>query len=200
MPLRNTISNLHRNHKRSVTENLNWYNDTLSNKDSFGVYSVPANQYLKPGKIYRFYYNPVNHKDLTFYDINPLVISLGSTVFQGRTVDVCLNLNYFPYDVKVYIINSIYKAYRNIIDYQIRRYPDNAKLQKYYELTYDVLNGLFGGLNITFGIRNYFREKRTKTASISYDNFYRIPFIEEYNFKKMNVRQIHNIYLKSLKK
>jgi hypothetical protein len=200
MPLKRVISELHKNHKKSVSENLKWFKDSLEDKKSMEVYKVPANQYLKPGKIYRFYYNPITAKDLPYYDVNPLVLSLGTVKFKGRKVDLCLNLNYFPYDVKVYIINTVYKAYKNILESHIRRFPLDAKRQDYYLLSYDILKELLNSVNINFGIKNYIREYRYKTTTISYDNFYRLPFIEEYNFKKLGVKQVHSIYRKTFKK
>jgi len=200
MPLKRTINTLHKNHVKSIKENLEWFNTQVDDKNSLAVYNVPANKYLKAGKIYRFYYRPITINKLSFYDTNPLVISLGKVKFKTNIVDLCLNLNLFPYTTKVHIINEIYKAYKNIINTQVKKHPLNAKLQKEYDLTYEVLQDLFSKYNISFGIRNYLKEKRSKTRTISYDNYFRVPFIEDYKFSKKGVKHIHNLYYKSLKK
>jgi hypothetical protein len=198
MPLKKQIFDLHRKHKKSVSDNLSWYKDNFKNKKSTEVIELENISFLECGKIYRFIYKPATKDQLDFYDLNPLVISLGKVVFDNSILDLALNLNYFPYEIKWNLVNEIYSAYKIKIEQEIRQNPLNAKLQKSYKIDYNTLLKLFSAYNISYGIRNYNPNNRLKTACISFENFYRLPFIEEYHFIKENVKQIHNNYYRTL--
>lgn len=200
MLLTNQIKELSKNREKSIVESLDWFNTSLSNKDSNEVKSMTKIPYFKPGKIYKFVYIPENKDSLDFYDMKPLIISLGSKQYSENKVNLGLNLNYFPYKVRVYIITKIYQLYKLKIELQIKKYPFNAYAQKDIGITYEDLKTIFPTLNISFATRNYLRGNRSKISQISYENLYRVPFIEDYKFVKSNVVTIHSMYYKSLQK
>ena len=96
MPLKELFKTLHKNHKQTVNESLDWFNEFSSDTKLNEVVKVQGNYFLRPGKIYRFFYTPIDANTLPYYDQNPLIISLGKIEFPNNVVDLGLNLNYFP--------------------------------------------------------------------------------------------------------
>jgi hypothetical protein len=200
--LNNSIKNLildqSNDYKNSIKQNIDWYEDNYKSKESLEVYKIKRTDNLLNGKIYRFMYIPDNKVDLKYYDPNPTIISLGVVKFQDSICDLGLNLNYFPFRIRAYIIYTIFKFYKHEINEQIKRHPLNAKMQKYIFLTYDDLISMFPKLNMKFAVRNYYKEKRFKTACISYENLHRVPYIENTEIKKKTIEKVLSEYKKEI--
>jgi len=72
-------------------------------------------------------------------------------------------------------------------------------MQKYLDIDYETLDSILPNLNIKFGMRNYTIENRGKVFGISFDDMYRLPFLNNYNFINLDYSSIMDIYNSQLR-
>lgn len=186
--------------QKSISENVNWYIQNVKgkNKDVSRVSNLP--QFI-PGKFYKFLYNPDTKETLKYYDRTPLIYLMGFQKFgNGSICAVGLNFDYFPRQIKKFILSKIYNIYNKQIDNIISKNPNNAIKQKSLDITYNDLNSLFLKYNLQFSTRNYFVSNMKLLNCISFEHIGRIPYIEEYNFVGMTYTEIMKLYFEELKK
>ena len=199
MSLLNDINRNRRNYKKTVKDALVWYDENYKSRTSKAVVKVPNNQYLRQGKLYRFAYVPIK-SNVPYYDANPLIIALGTQIYKGSKMDLGLNLNLLPFDIKIRVLDKIFSNYKHVIENSINSNPDDAMKQKGTDISFDDLNHMFPKFNLSFAIRNYSKIGRFNTGVIAYENFLRIPFLESFKIRHKTIGYIHSQYYQSLKK
>lgn len=191
------INILQQNYNNSKKEIVTWFDQ---NKDTSQIYKVTDKTNLIKGKFYKFLYKPKNPQK--FYDSFPLILALGESEQSTQTnkLDLCLNFNYLPRDVKVFIIKKLFKVFELKINSQTKLVPLQALYQKGFDVDYYDLKDILKGINISFAIQNYIPFNRGDTYILSLENLYRIPFLENYNFVGTNFQTIEGMYYQSLNK
>lgn len=186
--------------QNSISGNVNWYIQNVKGKtkEVSRVSSLP--QFI-PGKFYKFLYNPETKDSLKYYDRTPLIYLMGFQKFgNGSICAVGLNFDYFPREIKKFIISKIYKLYNKQIDDIITKNPNNSIKQTSLNIIYDDLKSLFSKYNLEFSTRNYFVSNMKLLNCISFEHIGRIPYIEEYNFVGLPYNEIMRLYYEELKK
>lgn len=117
---------------------------------------------LDAGRIYTFLYpNPKDKSKL--WDANPTILYLG----KKFGLDVGINLNLLPGNMKLDVIDAIYDRYSSVIEKNIKRHDGNANKESGLGISYDSIKQMFGN-GIDKYIRSYFPNKRVETYVISY--------------------------------
>lgn len=189
------IDFLNSNKKKSIKDTINWFEANKGKIKDLSLFQ--KNSYLIKGRFYKLQYQSVSKH--SFSDLRPLVLSLGQVEFKNGKFDSCLNLNYFPHDIKIYIIKTLYKDYKLTIDTINRNFYKNSPNIGYINIDYDILKDLFPKINLQFGIRNYGLANRGNVYNISFNNIYKIPFLNNFGFIKMSKEQIMDLHMKDLK-
>ena len=189
------ITKLEQNFNKSKKESLEWFDDF---KDSTQIFKIVDNKPLIKGKFYKFVYKPKNPQKP--YDSFPLVLSLGESVqsTNENKLDLCLNFNYLPREVKVYVFKKLFKSFELKIKSQSKQYPLQAYNKKFLDIDYYILKEILKGVNLSFAIQNYIPFNRGETFMLSFDNIYRLPFLENFNFVGTNIQTVEQIYTESL--
>lgn len=200
MDLFGEISAMHKNHKQSVKDTLDWYKNAYKDKTIPDVYAYDKLERSIIGKFLKFNYSPANKADLEFYDKTPLILCIDSHKYENSPL--CLrgiNMNFFPYEIKAYIVSTLAKKYYSKIEYQMKIKPRDARMQKGLQLTQEEIRDVLIKVNTSFSSRNYFTNKIENLSSISFENLYRIPFLEEHNFVRTNVKKLRKTYYQTVK-
>lgn len=180
-------------------DTYDWYN-SLYNYNIGQISQIKGRFPFEPGKIYVFRYKPIT-KELPFYDKNPIILCLGKRInIDGSVVFAGINLKYIPWKIRVLFLTKIYHIYRNKIAINQRKYPFNAKRQYRLKLSYDFVEDIIKRYGADFAIRNYKRNRCFKVGVISYENWYRAIFFENYRtIKGMNITKIYRNFYKKFK-
>lgn len=138
---------------------------------------------MQAGKIYAFKYNPKTKEQLSFYDRNPVVLSLGPSK-KIKNLDLGINLNFLPRKFKVNLLSIIYTAYKSKIRKEINKKQTlldsgktpSAKTEKPILLYYEQAKSLIPN-ELRFAIRSYYINRRKNTVVTSYDKWTHIPLL-----------------------
>lgn len=153
---------------------------------------------FQPGKIYIFRYeNPVTKERLKQWDANPVVLSLGTV--DG--VDVGVNLNYLPQNVKLRVLDNIYKNFESKIDEQIAKAPGEAKKQKAI-LSFDAntIQSFLDKAGLGYAIKRYVTNLRKSTKVVSAEGWKYVPLLNLVQIKKTDIRKVQSGYSKYINK
>lgn len=197
MPLKPQIDAYYKSNRGinpSINESVNWFNDAKRSSTNTSVQTLNLSDEFHKGKVYRFSYDATT-EGLKYFDRNPLIISLGRSHFKNSICETGLNLNLLPYVVKINFLSKMYNSYENLINREINgRNANNAKAQKPLSFTRDNIMRLIKYYNAGYAVRNYLSKNRTDTTMISYDNWYRAAFIQEFDFEGFTINKIYNDY------
>lgn len=185
--------------QRAANKAKIWFEDhKKGNLKSLDLNSITG--YLHPGKIHSFKYNPKTKNYLNFYDKNPMVLSLGTTVTSNGRYDIGINLNFIPRKARHYILDFIQYSYRSRYDSSIssssRQQP---KDQKSVKLSYRYLSALLDKVGFKFAIRVYIPQRRSKTYVLSNDLWHKAAVIDIKDFEgisEFDLLKIHREYIK----
>jgi hypothetical protein len=153
---------------------------------------------FQPGKIYIFRYeNPVTKERLKQWDANPVVLSLGTV--DG--VDVGVNLNYLPQNVKLRVLDNIYKNFESKIDEQVAKAPGEAKKQKAI-LSFDAntIQSFLDKAGLGYAIKRYVTNLRKSTKVVSAEGWKYVPLLNLVQIKKTDIRKVQSGYSKYINK
>lgn len=153
-------------------------------------------QYMEPGRLYMFVYANPKHADiLDWYDVYPLVMSLGSYVSQeGELVEMGINLHHLPLKVRILVLCKIFEAFAS--KYQGEMYRAE---QKPIDMTWQQVGALVQQYGAAFAFRSYLPQLRTGTICFKYEDWYKAIFIPSNHYEKMTAQQICNMYMQYLK-
>ncbi len=178
---------------------VDWFYSTLKDKKDKQVEYHPINKPFQIGKIYKFKYQPIN-KDLDFYDKFPIVFSLGRRKTSNGVVDIGINFNFLPYNVKIFFFTKMDSIFSSFIKNQnINKFTKlNAIEQKPLPFKFEMIEHIFKNLGFEYAIRSYLPFKRKDTAVISYENWNRVMLIEEPKLIGITQRRVVADYSKYL--
>ena len=173
-----------------------WFRTTgKSQKDkSIESYAGP----FQPGKIYIFRYeNPVTEDRLKQWDLNPVVLSLGTV--DG--LDVGINLNYLPYNAKLRILDLIYKSFDSKIEEQVSKAPGDAKGQKpILSFNAETLQQFLNKAGLGYAIKRYVTGLRKRSKVVSAEGWKYVPLLNLVQIKKTDIRKVQSGYNKYINK
>ncbi len=165
-----------------------------SGDKSIQSYSGP----FQPGKIYIFRYeNPVTKESLKQWDANPVVLSLGTV--DGT--DVGVNLNYLPQNVKLQILDKIYKNFSSKIEEQVAKAPGEAKKQKpILSFNASTIQSFLDKAGLGYAIKRYVTNLRKNTKAVSAEGWKYVPLLNLVQIKKTDIRKVQSGYSKYINK
>ena len=181
-----------RGYINTVNLTKDWYNAiNESNYKDNSVLKFKSNTIFEIGKIYKFKYIPILKDKLLFYDLQPLILYLGideNNLYNG------INLNLLPIKFRENFLDKIYTKFYREINREIFRFPMDSKKQSPLSIKYDILEKIFKIDYFKFAYRTYYFSNMKNITVFSYENWYRILYLEDYKFKKQNVKQIYKLF------
>jgi len=163
-------------------------------------------KFLIPGRIYTYKYNPLYKDELDFYDKRPITLIIKHYIHPntGNNLQLGINLNFIPREVRVYILESIWSSFKNVIsqDLERRQLDDNPKLRQtllftdnfdYYGLL-EYLLGTIAKTNWKFAIRQYIWGRILNAKFIDYTDWHHISFLESKDIVGISERELLKIY------
>jgi len=173
-----------------------WYRTVgKSNGDkAIQSYSGP----FQPGKIYIFRYeHPKTMERLEQWDANPVVISLG----RVDGLDLGININYLPQNVKLRVIDKIYKNFQSKIEEQETKKPAQAKKQKpIISFNEDTIIKFISDAGLGYAIKRYVTNLRKGTKVVSAEGWKYVPLLNLAQIKKTDIRKVQSGYSKYINK
>lgn len=170
-----------------------WYTEEIKNPRSNEINKWEG--YLQPGKIYNFKYDAKLKDVLTYWDKNPVVLSLGRKQIKEGFLDIGINLNYLPLEYKTAIINQIIKEPKT--EQIFNKNKSRTSLKKQPELPY--LNYLWcvkflSHVGFQFALRTYILNRRFTTKVFSYQKWDDVLLLDIADMEKMNLSDIRKLY------
>ena len=143
---------------------LDLFNDS---KDSKSDNTINKHiQFLLPGRIYTYDYDPVTKDILAFYDKHPLVLAIDHKFTKsGKRLDIGINLNFLPFEAKLAIMDVTFKSYGLYIKGNKILFPKNVDRQRRLPINYEIIKRLLGE-NAKFAIRTYYTHRRSNTYKL----------------------------------
>lgn len=153
------------------------------------------------GKIYTFTYDPKTKDALSFYDKQPIILSLGKSK-KIKNLDLGINLNFLPQKYKLHLLNVIYKYNTTIIN---KSFENNQKLarsgkdpnpNKEYPLNcdYDLIKKLLPK-ELHFALRSYYRGRRKNVVMFSYNSWAPLSLLEIQDFEGITINQLYKMWM-----
>lgn len=172
-----------------------WFKKT---SDSIGDKSiVKTSGIFQPGKIYIFRYETPVTEGLESWDLNPVVLSLGT--HDGK--DIGINLNLMPQTIKVSLMDKIRTVYGNRIDAIIKAGGGNALSESSIpELNYNTVKGFLESSGFGGSIRTYHTNLRKNTRVVSYADWNKVALLDVVQIKGDTINKVHGKFIKSAKK
>jgi hypothetical protein len=143
------------------------------------------------GKMYSFEYFGA---DEPWYDTSPIIVSLGTSP-SGRGVGI--NLHYIPYDIRVSLLDRIWKSFSSTIEGQI----NGSNLGKPVNqsplpgLNWENLNAAYGRrYNLAHCVKQYRLDRIRTMRVIGYENWYVAAANDENRFHGTTISQAQSLY------
>jgi hypothetical protein len=138
-----------------------------------------------PGKVYTYNYDPKHKVDLDYYDIRPLMLSLGHVMLKNgdgnRLMEIGINLHFLPPDAIQKIMELTWKVFQykleaNFENLMKENYGNQVPLPIYQNAKkiYD----LIGKTNYKFAIRCYLPNRMKDVQIVEYTDWKYIPLLE----------------------
>lgn len=158
------------------------------------------------GKFYTFnYLNPLNKDKLEFYDRRPIILVTNTEYYAPTKHHLVtgINFNFIPNEVKIFMIDKLFKSFEKLILSDIRRNKDNERMPipkdlfnpnfDYYGLVKYVFNTLLKS-NFNFAVRKYIWNKSSFIKNIDYEHWGYIPLLDSKMTVGLSIEQIYQLY------
>ena len=193
-PVYKLYEKLGKDHKDIVNKTKQWYHtlNEASNKNDISLGRLkPSMSIFMLGKFYKFKYKPETKQDLLYYDRTPLMFYLGE---NENGLHMGININLLPIKFRKNFVDIIYTKFYNQIKRESFRRPYFAKKQSQLKVTYELLDKLFKINYYKFAVRTYYQSNMKGIRYFPYENMYRLPYLEEFNFMKKKVGFIYKLF------
>lgn len=179
---------------QSVQFASRWIHENLSSNDSKVIQYL--SNYMHPGKIHLFNYTPKYSDELSYYDRNPMVLSLGFK--EGTDIELGLNLHFIPIRIRWRILNEIMWRYNGKIESAMRATKNGDALRENsVNIEYSVNKSLFERYGALFAIRSYIPTRRFQTKVVSFSAWDKIALANEFRFIRVSASRIYALYNKN---
>lgn len=186
---------------RARKNSNDWLNFNLGNGLNRAVESLDNTSLFTPGKIYTFEYSAKTYLDpLPYYDTKPMIISLGVNTSVKPLIELGININYLPNEIKKKFLQKLYKAYKTPISENIKgNKSENAKNQKGLNINYSIIKDLIDYYYLGFAIKNYIPSRKGNIKVISYENWHHAILLDTASFIGASKTKVRFDYIKYIK-
>ena len=167
--------------------------------------------FLIPGRIYTYKYWPQHADKLAYYDRQPMMLCLKHYIHPNtkNNLQVGINLNFIPPEIRVYMIDQIVKGFKNMILQDIEHRKNDTGRERnlllftdnfdYYKLLDYLLETVLRS-GWKFAIRQYIWENADNIKMVDYADWMLIPFIFSKDFVGASPEDVYQIYWDSKRK
>jgi len=172
-----------------------------------------ALQYKKllPGRMYTFQYDPKYKDVLSFYDNRPVILVIKSYIHEntGNNLQLGVNLNFIPKEIRVFLLEKLWQAYSKMIEADIKKrskpddsgelrtdgrqtllFTKNYDFEKLLDYLWDTLSKS----NWKFALRQYIWSRISNGKFIDFDDWGLSTLIDTKDTMGMSIGQIHKLY------
>lgn len=169
-----------------------WFNSKVANNEQYWS----KRSYMEPGRLYMFVYANPKHEDiLDYWDVYPLVISLGRYVSkEGEVVEMGINMHHLPLQVRILVLTKIFEAFKS--KYSGEMYREH---QKPVDMSWQQVGALVQQYGAGFAFRSYIPRLRTGAICFPYEEWYKAIFIPSNRYERATAAQIYQMYMQYLK-
>ena len=181
---------------------MNWYESTLNDKDDTSVEPFSDGEFTW-GKMFKFKYDPMTKDRLSYYDKSPMVISLGKA--RNGKYELGLNLNFFPKEVRYWMVGEIFKYYEADITASAdgKNYR-RATEQKEVQLDYELIQKNLGKWGIDFALRQYNIGNTFDLSVVCYEDWVKMVMCDWNDYDPIQENEVAQLYqdyvMKAMKK
>ena len=178
-----------------------WVNESVKSGDTSQI--EPTSNRMKFGRLYQFnYYDPKTRDQMAYWNTNPVVIKVGqyNSLHEG-TLDVCVNLNFFPDNVKRQFIDVYWDRYSGLYDANTAT-PKSPVEQKQAQFDSASFFQIFKPFGIGFTTRRYINNRITKMKVFSneMDTWAQAMLIKYPSFSKIGVSTRDKLFAEYINK
>lgn len=142
---------------------------------------------LYQGHLYAFeYFEPKFKKELEYFDMFPLVLSLGPTNTNLGVRNVGLNLHFLPIKIRVLVLVQIFEFYRRLYRYRIIKEDD----KKPVHIDYRYIVKKLAKYGVEFCVRMYIPSRQRQIVKFPYKEWAKAIFIPSRGYKKIRANQL----------
>lgn len=176
---------------------MEWYEETLNDKDSTYIETFSDSE-LTQGKLFKFRYDPKTKDRLSYWDRSPLVLSLGKS---ASGLELGLNLNFLPKEVKYWMVGEIFNYYEgDIIKSSAGKQWRRAYEQEQVPITYDLLAKNLKDWGLDFALRQYYMGQMFELSVVCYEEWIRMVMANWDDYDQVDESQLIKLYQEYLVK
>jgi hypothetical protein len=153
---------------------------------------------MEPGRLYMFVYdNPKTADVLDWWDVYPLVLSLGNYKAEGtgNIVEMGINLHHLPLKVRFLVLSEVFKAFANLYRGEMYRAEQSP-----VQISWMQVGALVEKYGASFAFRSYLPELRTGSICFPYEEWSKAIYIPSQKYEKLQAAQIYARYIEYLRK
>lgn len=151
------------------------------------------NTFLERGKLYSFNYQPIDTSALSYYDKNPLVLVLDRKQTEdGKLLDIGINLNFVPFEVKISLLDRMVEAYKILIKGNTFIAPNRANAQTRLPINWNFAKRILGPA-ASVAIRSYYTNRRSNTYCFSYESWSDLAFLNVEDIEGATLNEIYRL-------
>jgi hypothetical protein len=153
---------------------------------------------LHPGKIHTFRYDPKTKDRLSYYDKNPVVISIGTIDGPNGKLELAINLNFIPPKTKYFLMNLIWKTYYTQIKSSIGKGNIKPKKEAFVYYNYKLLKKILNKYGFGFALRTYYPSRMANCYVTCFDYWSVMALLDIKNMEGLsegNLNKLFNEYI-----
>lgn len=156
---------------------------------------------LIPGKIYTYKYSPKWKDELDYYDIQPMMLSLGSFKAGNTVLEMGINLHFLPKDAVKKILELTWKVF----ELKLEKNFNLLMAEKFIQIPLPMYRNakkifeIVGHTHYKFAMRNYLRNRMKDLQIIEYTDWKYLPLLDSKWIIGASKSEIYNLYIKEKK-
>jgi len=145
-----------------------WVNESIKSEKSLQVETTSGR--MEYGKLYQFkYFDPKTMDAMSYWNTNPIVIKVGEYTSKTEGIlDIGLNLNFFPVNVKMQFIDVYWNRYHGLYESTTIR-SKSPKDQGHVKFNTNAFNSIFKPYGVGFVTRRYINSRISDMRVFSND-------------------------------
>lgn len=160
---------------------------------------------LMAGRIFTFNYDPIHKDSLSWYDRRPIILAIKNHVNTntGNFLQLGLNFNFIPPEVRTFILELLWKTFRKIITKDLREREEGELIGRQKLLftdNFDFLGLLeyildtIGKTNFKFALRQYAFSRVSNAKFVDYLDWNLIPLLKSRDLIGISSRELIKKY------
>lgn len=162
---------------------------------------------LIPGRMFTYKYepDPLNIDRMDFYDKRPIMLCIKEGIHKntGNYLQLGINFNFIPYEIRISMLDKLFVAYKNFILFDVQRRAGNdanTRITPVFTDSYDfygVLNWIFQSVlksGFKYALRLYNWDRMDNVKLIDYNEWGLLGLLDARDIVGKTPEEIHHEY------